>query len=188
MNPPLSPVREEVSIQATLQVGIFVVLSSAILAVFRTFYPFSSFSVFTNTTALISVGLFILGSILGLVLISTAPRWIRQLLQRIPWELVNDASAVATLRSPVMLLVIPILGILLLMSNSASLGLGAFWGVWSWYAHQVLQILTGNPSLTQQYFPFLPAGVTDQFYRSLLFGFLFFGVFWAGVLGFLTLM
>lgn len=91
-------------------------------------------------------------------------------------------SAIASLRTPFLLLVLPILGILLLSTSRSPLGLGFFWGVMAWYGIELWQILHGNQSLAHQYFGAINFQ-QDPLYSRLMWGFIIFvGIFSLGLL------
>ena len=140
--------------------------------------------------SLLPIGLLLLGYISGSVLMQTRHIWLACLFKIIPGAKVGDEDSIAALRSPIIFLALPILGILIFTSNSAALGLGAYWGVWAWYAQDSWSILQGNTEMNQQYFSAVsPESLgrirNDQLYTAVLAGFLLFGAAWGLAIAFL---
>lgn len=145
---------------------------------------------FTRLDTLIPLVLLLAGYFVGTTLMETHQFWLSWLINKMPGTKAEDVQGIAALRSPMLFLALPVLGILLVTSNSAALGLGAYWGVWSWYALEAWAILHGNQAVKSQYFPNSNAMTLEhvqdvRMYNSVLVGFLLFGAAWGAVIAFL---
>lgn len=103
-------------------------------------------------------------------------------LRNVPTLDENDVSAIAVLRSPLMLLLLPILGTFLLFLPESAIGLGVFWGVLLWYASEAWQLLRAQPEWLAKYFPGQSSLQSEPMYLGVLWGFLGFSVIFALVL------
>jgi hypothetical protein len=144
----------------------------------------------TQINSLIPLALLVVGYFIGITLMETHQIWLTWLIKKIPGTAAEDVVGIAALRSPILFLALPALGILLIASNSAAMGLGSFWGVWSWYALEAWAILHGNQALKSKYFASTAQQTLEhlqdsQMYNNVLIGFLLFGAAWGAVVAFL---
>jgi hypothetical protein len=134
---------------------------------------------------LLPVLLIVVGVVLGHLIIDTHEIWMNLLLDSLPGARPEDGSSISAVRSSINFLIVPLLGIMIFLSNTAPLGLGAFLGVWSWYALPAWQILRGEPTATSQFFSGQTQVTRDSLYVSVLAGYLLFGVAWSAAVTFL---
>lgn len=124
--------------------------------------------------SLLPVGLFVMGSLLGYWLIMAHEQWIPAIIRNMPTLDDSDTGAVAVLRSPLMFILLPILGTFLLFLPNSMLGLGVFWGILGWYASEAWPLVQGKPEWMSRYFPHLTSLQTEPIYLGVLWGFLSF--------------
>lgn len=137
---------------------------------------------FDDTRRLIAIGIIAAGAFLGYVLMSTHQIWLTAILSRLPGFSDQDMAATSALRSPFILLALPVMGIILIFSDSFSFGLGLYWGVWSWYAAEFFSALRGKQPQLSLYFPGLAQVAQDSLYHTVTWGFLVFGAAWASAI------
>lgn len=116
--------------------------------------------------------LFSVGVVVGYIIIATHEAWLPAFIRLTPGLKNDDLPSISAVRSPMILLVLPVLAIFLLMSSSPTIGHGTFWGVFAWYSAEIIQMLRGNLSTTQKYFPRLQRVEQDDVYHGVVWGFL----------------
>lgn len=100
--------------------------------------------------AVLYPGLFWLGASTAALFWTLSPWWLGQLQH---WGLrFSTRPDYSPLRTPLLFLVLPVLGVFLVSSSRAPFGLGFLWSLSVWYAFEAWRLYQGDPSLIQSYF------------------------------------
>jgi len=96
------------------------------------------------------VFLFMSGVLIAPFIFLTEPTWKALLIRKFSLQFRSQESP---LRTGVLLILLPILGLFVLTSSRSPIGFGFLWGISAWYASEVWQMLNGHTNLLQAYFP-----------------------------------
>jgi len=119
----------------------------AILGIGRFFFPFPGLEITTLMSVAFSIGLFLLGVFIAPFIFLMEPRWKQLLVNKFSLELPGEKSP---LRTGIIFILLPVLGIFIVTSSLSPIGLGFVWGVTAWYLTEVWQILNIPEILTQK--------------------------------------
>ncbi len=97
----------------------------------------------------INVLLFIVGVLIAPFAFLTETSWKKILEQKFELHFGQQESP---LRTGILFILLPILGVFVLTSSRAPIGLGFLWGISAWYAGEVWQMLKGRTDLVNAYF------------------------------------
>ncbi len=137
-----------------------------LLGIGRFLFPFSSLSFSFFMEFAFSLLVFLTGVFIAPLTFLTEVRWKQLLEEKLSLRFPAQESP---LRQGILFLILPILGIFVVSSSRAPLGLGFLWGISAWYALEAWQILQKNESLRTAYFP--AHDYLDENTRYILWGF-----------------
>lgn len=98
---------------------------------------------------LLFYGAFILGSLLAPMIFIGEQVWLPRFISLLN---LDSKASYSALRNSILFLVLPILGLFLVSSSRAPIGLGFLLSISLWYAWEAVELLRGNRPLFQQYF------------------------------------
>lgn len=158
-------------VRAQRRMFTYLLIAGLALGIGRYILPFPGVTAGAWVQFAVSLVMFVIGVLIAPFTFLMESRWKPFLVNRFSLQLPGQSSP---LRTGILFVVLPILGVFVITSSRAPIGLGFLWGISLWYAMEAWWMLQGNQTLWQAYFRTQEMG--DSQTTTLLWGFCLYAV------------